>query len=127
MRFGDRLRRNPKVVLLQIEGLQVPRQLPLMYRFFLNRPDADAYTEPDPAAGYIGNFVMSPLVGEGRQPVMTSRSVLVEGVLKDIAANDQNSVTIVPVGVDIPLLGLKGPKGPAIEANFVRLSLSVGE
>jgi polyphenol oxidase len=118
---------NPKVVLLQIEGFQVPRELPLMYRFFLNRPDADAYTEPDPAVGYIGNLVVGPLVGEGRQPVMTSRCMLVEGVLKEIAANDQNSVTIVPVGVDIPPLGLKGPKGPAIEANFVRLSLSVGE
>ncbi len=97
---------NPKVVLLQIEGLQVPRELPLLYRFFLNRPDADAYTEPNPAAGYIGNFVMSPLVGDGQQPVMTSRSILVEGVLKDIAANDQNAVTIVPVGIDMPPLGL---------------------
>ena len=99
----------------------MPRELPVMYRFFLNRPDADAYTEPDPAAGYVGNLVMAPLVGDGQQPVATLRCILVEGVLKEIAANDQNSITIVPVGVDIPPLGLKGPKGPAVEANFVRL------
>ncbi len=118
---------DPKSVVLQLERLEVPQGLPTMYRFFLNRPDADAYTAPDPAAGYVGNLVLVPLAGEGRQPEMTTRVMMPEGVIKDIAAQDENSITIVPVGIDVPPLGLKGPKGPEIKIGFWKLSLSVGE
>ena len=40
---------------------------------------------------------------------------------------DENSVTIVPIGIDVPPLKLKGPKGPEIRVDFEKLSLSVGE
>jgi len=118
---------NPKVVVLQIERLEVPQGLPTIYRFFLNRPDADAFTAPDRAAGYVGNLVLVPIAAEGPQPVMTARVMLPEGVLKDIAAHDENSITIVPVGIDVPPLGLKGPKGPEIKVGFWKLTLTVGE
>jgi polyphenol oxidase len=118
---------NPKVVVLQLERFEVPQKLPTIYRFFLNRPDADATTAPDRAAGYVGNLVLVPIAADGPQPVMTARVMMPEGVLKDIAAHDENSITIVPIGIDVPPLGLKGPKGPEIKVGFWKLTLSVGE
>ncbi len=70
---------------------------------------------------------MLRLAGDEVQPRMTARIMMPEGVLKDIAANDQNSITIVPVGIDVPPLGLKGPKAPEIRIDFEKLALSVGE
>lgn len=40
---------------------------------------------------------------------------------------NENSITIVPVGIDVPPLGLKGPEGPDIRIDFEKLALSVGE
>jgi hypothetical protein len=71
--------------------------------------------------------VLVPLAGEGRQPEMTTRVMMPEGVIKDIAAQDENSITIVPVGIDVPPLGLKGPEAPAIRIDFEKLALSIGE
>jgi hypothetical protein len=118
---------DPKVVLLRIENLEVPQGLPTIHRFFLNRPDADAFTEPNRENGYVGNLVLVPLAGDEVQPRMTARIMMPEGVIKDIAAQDENSITIVPVGIDVPPLDLKGPKGPEIRIDFEKLALSVGE
>ena len=118
---------NPKSVVLQLVALEVPQGLPTIYRFFLNRPDADAYTAPDRAEGYVGNAVLVPLAGEEVQPRLDVRVMLPEGVIHDIAAQDENSITIVPAGIDVPPLGLKGPKGPEIRIDFQKLSLRIGE
>jgi polyphenol oxidase len=118
---------NPKVVVLQLESLEVPQGLVPIYRFFLNRPDADAFTAPEPAEGYVGTIVIVPITGDEVQPRMTVRVMLREGVLKDIAAREENAITIVPVVFDIPQLGIKAGPGPAIKTNFEKLTLSVGE
>ena len=110
---------DPKVVVLRIENLEVPQGLPTIYRFFLNRPYADAFTEATRENGYVGNLVLVPLAGEEVQPRMTVRVMLAEGVLQDIAAHSENSITIVPVGIDVPR--------PNIRIDFEKLALSVGE
>ena len=99
----------------------------LSYRFFLNRPDADAFTVPDPAKGYLGNISLVPLAGDGMQPRLDVRAILPEGVLNDMAAQDENSVTIVPVGITIEPLGFKAPLAPPVRSDYRKLSLSVGE
>ncbi len=118
---------NPKIVVLNVESIVVPTELVVSYRFFLNRPDADAFTVPDPAKGYLGNISLVPLAGDGMQPRLNVRTVLPEGVLNDMAAQDENSVTIVPVGITIEPLGFKAPLAPPVRSDYRKLSLSVGE
>ena len=118
---------NPKIVVLNVESIVVPEELVVSYRFFLNRPDADAFTVPDPAKGYLGNISLVPLAGDGMQPRLDVRAVLPEGVLNDMAAQDENSVTIVPVGITIEPLGFKAPLAPPVRSDYRKLSLSVGE
>ena len=118
---------NPKIVVLNVESIVVPEELVVSYRFFLNRPDADAFTVPDPAKGYLGNISLVPLAGDGMQPRLDVRAILPEGVLNDMAAQDENSVTIVPVGITIEPLGFKAPLAPPVRSDYRKLSLSVGE
>ena len=118
---------NPKIVVLNVESLVLPEELVVSYRFFLNRPDADAFTVPDPAKGYLGNISLVPLAGDGMQPRLDVRAILPEGVLNDMAAQDENSVTIVPVGITIEPLGFKAPLAPPVRSDYRKLSLSVGE
>lgn len=118
---------KPKSVVLELVALEVPQGLPTIYRFFLNRPDADAFTAPDAAEGYLGNAVLVPLAGDEVQPRLDLRVMLPEGAINDIAAQDENSVTIVPAGIDVPPLGLKGPKAPEVRIDFERVALLIGE
>jgi hypothetical protein len=58
---------------------------------------------------------------------MTARVMLPEGVLMNIAAQVENSITVVPVSIEVPPLGLEAGPGPAIEVGLWKLSLSAGE
>ncbi len=118
---------NPKIVVLNLEGMLVPDDLVVSYRFFLNRPDADAFSEPDPAKGYLGNISLVPLGVKGFHPRLSARAILPERAIKDMAKQDENRVTIVPVGITIAPLKFKAPMAPPVKLDFQKISLSVGE
>jgi hypothetical protein len=118
---------DPKIVVLNLEGMLVPDDLVVSYRFFLNRPDADAFSEPDPAKGYLGNISLVPLGVKGFHPRLSARAILPERAIKDMAKQDENRVTIVPVGITIAPLKFKAPMAPPVKLDFQKISLSVGE
>ncbi len=117
---GPRAPGRKKVVLPRFSGpfqkirLTAPRSRPGSCRQG-NHGAVFGYRTPQCSRTHCPGLVhRAPVLPRGQSSPIDRSSMTIE-------------LTIVPAGIDVPPLGLEGPKGPEIRIDFEKLSLRIGE